>query len=43
VALDREKWKEVCKYGFGSASSVNFGEILGFLMISQHLTKDCTP
>lgn len=43
VALDREKWVEVCKHGNGSPSSMKFGEVLGFLMISQHLKKYYTP
>jgi len=41
VALDREKWVEVCKHG--TSSSMKFREVPGFLMISQHLKKDYTP
>jgi len=43
VALVRKKWEEVCKHGNRSSSSMKFGEVLGFLIISQHLKKDCTP
>jgi hypothetical protein len=43
VALDRLKCVEGCKHGNGSSSSMKLGEVLGFLMISQHLKKDYTP
>jgi len=43
VVLDRQKWVEGCKHGNDSFNSMKLGEVLGILMISQHLKKDCTP
>jgi len=41
VAVDRERLVEVCKHG--TTSYMKFGEVPGFLLISQHLKKDYTP
>ena len=43
MVLDRQKWVEGCKHGNDSFNSMKLGEVLGILMISQHLKKDCTP